>query len=200
MEFSEFWPSKRDGYEIIGEISRGACADIYVAEVKVGPYAGLKVALKSMNLEQFEDSFLTQVMQEFFISKVTPHPNLLNNHVCFSVGKYLCLVMPFMNLGSLSRIIKSDFPTGIRDKVLLASLLKCILEGIAYFHNAGNIHRDIKPSNMLVNTEGEISLADFGVSTRVSFGCKRNTLIGTAMYMAPEVLEEGLGYSAEADI
>ncbi|KAJ3259545.1 hypothetical protein HK103_002098 [Boothiomyces macroporosus] len=91
---------------------------------------------------------------------------------------------------------------------LLESEIKCIIReclvGLEFLHSRSKIHRDIKCGNILMNDQGEIKLADFGVSTQLTRTfSKRNTFIGTPYWMAPEVItseQQGTSYDHKADI
>ena len=93
------------------------------------------------------------------------------------------------------------YPEGIKDTVLLASIIKPVLEAIIYLHNNSQIHRSIKGSNILLSKNGLIKLSDFGLSSKIKKNEKKHTLCGSACWMAPEVLDnDGQGYDLKADI
>ena len=73
--------------------------------------------------------------------------------------------------------------------------------GLEFLHKTLKvIHRDIKPSNMLINSEGEVKIADFGVSAQLENSLEqRSTWVGTTMYMSPERLK-GDNYTTDSDL
>lgn len=108
------------------------------------------------------------------------------------------IVMEYCGAGSVSDIMR------LRRKTLneqeISAILKDTLMGLDYLHGLKKIHRDIKAGNILLNMEGSAKLADFGVAGQLTDTmAKRNTVIGTPFWMAPELIQE-IGYDTKADI
>ena len=81
--------------------------------------------------------------------------------------------MPLLGAGSVHDVLEHKFKDGIKDEILIASILKEMINGLQYFHQMGQIHRDIKAGNVLMDNEGRIFLSDFGVSAHAKAGQKR---------------------------
>ncbi len=127
------------------------------------------------------------------------HKNVVTYHVSFIEKSDLWLVMPIFGAGSCSDILKINFPEGVKDEVLLATIISETLKGLQYFHENGQIHRDIKAGNILFDMSGHVYISDFGVSASLKKGQKRKTFVGSPCWMAPEVMEQ-TGHDFSADI
>ena len=91
------------------------------------------------------------------------HPNLVKYYSSFVNEASLWVVMPYLAGGSALNLMKWSHPGGFEEPVI-ACIVKAALKALDYFHRNGNIHRDIKAGNILVDENGAVKLADFGVS------------------------------------
>jgi serine/threonine-protein kinase OSR1/STK39 len=89
----------------------------------------------------------------------------------------------------MRNILNHKFKDGIHDEVLLASIMKMLMEGLFYLHKQSIVHRDIKCSNILVHGDGQVMLSDFGVSDTIKRGKKKHAFVGSPCWMAPEVVD-----------
>ncbi|KAF3546564.1 hypothetical protein DY000_02000600 [Brassica cretica] len=137
------------------------------------------------------------------------HPNLLQAHCSFTAGHQLWVVMPYIAGGSCLHIIKSSYQDGFEEPVI-ATLLRETLKALCIFmlmdisigmsrYMAAIIpFTAAKAGNILLDFNGAVKLADFGVSACMfDTGDRqrsRNTFVGTPCWMAPEVMQQLHGY------
>ncbi|KAJ0963815.1 hypothetical protein J5N97_028937 [Dioscorea zingiberensis] len=202
------FPLDAKSYHIMHEIGSGVSGVVYKAVCI--PMNSAVVAIKAIDLERSRAN-LDDVRKEAKVMVLLSHPNILRAHCSFTVDSQLWVVMPFMAAGSLHSIISSSFPDGLPEPAI-AIVLKEILSALAYLHDQGHIHRDIKAGNILVDSDGSVKLADFGVSASIyeshpsfqwcpsSSSSFCNDMAGTPYWMAPEVIHSHVGYGIKADI
>ncbi len=104
--------------------------------------------------------------------------------------------MEYMDGGSLDLVLKK---TGKIPEKYSRKITYAVLRGLCYLREKHQIiHRDVKPSNILVNSQGEIKICDFGVSGQL-IDSMANSFVGTRSYMSPERLQ-GSQYSVASDL
>ncbi|XP_061730424.1 serine/threonine-protein kinase 4-like [Nerophis ophidion] len=178
-------------FDILEKLGEGSYGCVFKAHYK---QTGEIVAIKQVPVE----SDLQEIIKEISIMQQCNSPHVVRYYGSYFKNSDLWIVMEFCGAGSVSDIIR------IRSKTLteeeIASILQSTLKGLEYLHFMRKIHRDIKAGNILLNTEGQAKLADFGVAGQLTDTmAKRNTVIGTPFWMAPEVIQE-IGYNCVADI
>ena len=103
----------------------------------------------------------------------------------FSDGE-INICMEYMDGGSLDLVLKK---TGKIPEPYARKITAAVLRGLSYLREKHQIiHRDVKPSNILVNSQGEIKICDFGVSGQL-IDSMANSFVGTRSYMSPERLQ-----------
>ncbi|XP_023534078.1 serine/threonine-protein kinase OSR1-like isoform X2 [Cucurbita pepo subsp. pepo] len=193
------YPVNAKDYNLHEEVGEGVSATVYKALC-----IPLKetVAIKALDLEKCNND-LDGIRREVQTMTLIDHPNLLKAHCSFTAGHHLWVVMPYMSGGSCLHIMKSAFSEGF-DEPVIATLLREVLKALVYLHAHGHIHRDVKAGNILLDSNGTVKLADFGVSACMfDTGDRqrsRNTFVGTPCWMAPEVMQQLHGYDFKADI
>ncbi|KAB2608918.1 serine/threonine-protein kinase BLUS1-like [Pyrus ussuriensis x Pyrus communis] len=186
-------------YKLLEEVGYGASATVYRAIYL--PFNEV-VAVKCLDLDRCNSNF-EDIRREAQTMKLIDHPNVVQAFCSFVVERNLWVIMPFMAEGSCLHLMKIAYPDGFEESAI-GSILKETLKALYYLHKQGHIHRDVKAGNILLDTNGAVKLADFGVSACMFEAAdrqrSRNTFVGTPCWMAPEVLQPGSGYNSKADI
>lgn len=196
---SKSFSAKASDYKLLEEVGYGASATVFRAI-----YLPLNevVAVKCLDLDRC-NSNLDDIRREAQTMSLIDHPNVVTAYCSFVVDRNLWVVMPFMAEGSCLHLMKIAYPDGF-EELAICSILKETLKALEYLHRHGHIHRDVKAGNILLDTNGQVKLADFGVSACMfDSGDRqrsRNTFVGTPCWMAPEVLQPNSGYDFKADI
>ena len=134
--------------------------------------------------------------REVDVLKKLHHPNINKYYKSFSVKDCLYIIMEFMDNGDLSGFIKAHekFNKPVREVEVWNILLQS-MNALEYIHSQSVIHRDIKPANLFMTNDKTIKIGDFGVAAKMagkktSVGNFSGTVVGSPMFMSPEMLRE----------
>ncbi|MCA9777356.1 MAG: serine/threonine protein kinase, partial [Candidatus Eremiobacteraeota bacterium] len=186
-------------YHIIEELGRGGMGVVYHGH---DPLLDRPAAIKILSQQlvgnpEAKERFLREAQGAARLN----HPNIVTVHD-FGMEEGLCyLVMELIEGSDLRRVIAEG---GLKPEQALA-LVPQICEALQYAHGKGVVHRDIKPENILLDSQGRVKIADFGIAKmtgeeRDQRLTRSRAVIGTPQYMAPEQLERPLEVDHRADI
>lgn len=178
-------------FELLEKLGEGAYGSVFKATHRE---SGKLIAVKQVPV----DADLQDIIKEISIMQQCENSFIVKYFGSYFKRSDLWIIMEYCGAGSVADIIRLRNKT--LDEVEIVPILKATLKGLEYLHSKRKIHRDIKAGNILLNERGEAKLADFGVAGQLSDTmAKRNTVIGSPFWMAPEVIEE-IGYDCLADI
>uniref|UniRef100_A0A8C2WN61 cyclin-dependent kinase n=1 Tax=Cyclopterus lumpus TaxID=8103 RepID=A0A8C2WN61_CYCLU len=185
-----------DTFQKVEKIGEGTYGVVYKAKNKV---TGETVALKKIRLDTETEGVPSTAIREISLLKELSHPNIVKLRDVIHTENKLYLVFEFLHQ-DLKKFMDSFTVAGI-PLPLVKSYLFQLLQGLAFCHSHRVLHRDLKPQNLLINAQGEIKLADFGLAR--AFGVPVRTYtheVVTLWYRAPEILLGCKYYSTAVDI
>uniref|UniRef100_A0A5B6Z4A6 non-specific serine/threonine protein kinase n=1 Tax=Davidia involucrata TaxID=16924 RepID=A0A5B6Z4A6_DAVIN len=196
--FSKLFTSR---YEVGEEVGRGHFGYTCSATSKKGDLKGQQVAVKVIPKSKMTTAIaIEDVRREVKILRaLTGHNNLVQFYEAFEDHDNVYIVMELCEGGELLDRILSRGGKYSEDDA--KAVMVQILNVVAFFHLQGVVHRDLKPENFLFTTKDEnsqLKAIDFGLSDFVRRDEKLNDIVGSAYYVAPEVLHRS--YSTEADV
>ena len=183
-------PAKLGRYELRQTLGRGAMGVVYEG---FDPVLGRRVAIKTIlpNAAMGDDvmrDYAMRFTREAKAAARLSHPNIVQVYDFGAENDISYLVMEFVEGKELAKYFESGELFDLQD---VTRLMTQLLEALELAHNAGIVHRDIKPANVMVDSEGQAKLADFGVA-RVSDGqdaTQVGAMVGTPSYMSPEQVQ-----------
>ncbi|KAF6023915.1 CDK1 [Bugula neritina] len=186
-----------EDYMKIEKIGEGTYGVVYKGKNKK---TGKIVALKKIRLESEEEGVPSTAVREISLLKELKHPNVVSLDDVLMQENKLYLVFEFLSMdlkNYLDTIPKGQF----MDAALVKSYMYQLLLGTLFCHQRRVLHRDLKPQNLLIDRNGTIKLADFGLARAVGVPVRVYTHeVVTLWYRAPEVLLGSTRYAAALDI
>ncbi|XP_040217774.1 STE20-like serine/threonine-protein kinase isoform X1 [Rana temporaria] len=169
-------------WEIIGELGDGAFGKVYKAQNKE---TGILAAAKVIDTKSEDE--LEDYMVEIEILASCDHPHIVKLLDAFYYENNLWILIEFCAGGAVDAVML-ELERALTEPQIRV-VCKQTLEALVYLHEAKIIHRDLKAGNILLTLDGDVKLADFGVSAKNTRTLqRRDSFIGTPYWMAPEVV------------
>jgi len=160
---------------------------------------GDTLALKKIRLDAEDEGIPSTAIREISLLKQLQHPNIVRLYDVILTDQKLTLVFEFLDQ-DLKKYLDSFGDNGL-DARTTKSFLQQLLCGICHCHENRVLHRDLKPQNLLINREGELKLADFGLARSFGIPVRSYTHeVVTLWYRSPEVLLGSRHYSTPIDL
>ncbi|XP_044511950.1 serine/threonine-protein kinase STY46-like isoform X2 [Mangifera indica] len=174
------------------KIASGSYSDLYK-----GTFYSQDVAIKVLTAEHLNENLQNEFAQEVYIMRKVRHKNVVQFIGACTRPPRLCIVTEFMSGGSMY-----DFLQKQKGGFELPSLLRIAIDvstAMNYLHQNNIIHRDLKTANLLMDENGVVKVADFGVARVRDQSGVMTAETGTYRWMAPEVIEHR-PYDHKADV
>ena len=183
-------------YRLLRKLGRGSFGEVWAAHDEV---ADVDVAVKIY--VALDDRGIEEFREEFRNVSTLIHTNILRPEHYDVYGSRPFLVMPLCR-GSV------EGQAGGMSEPELWHFIRDVSSGLAYLHGHEILHRDIKPDNILINSDGDYVISDFGISTRMRSTMRRSSMrqnkdadiSGTIAYMAPEMFTKSPSAVKATDI
>jgi serine/threonine protein kinase len=182
-------------YRVLKRIGSGGMAEVYCVEDQ---QLGRRVALKLLHRRFADDEqFVERFRREASSAAGLSHPNIVG---IFDRGEWdgtYYIAMEFVEGRTLKDIVRER---GAAPPEAAADITLQILRALRFAHQRGIVHRDIKPQNVLIDNDGRVRVADFGIARAgVSDMTETGSVMGTAQYLSPEQAQ-GKPVDARSDL
>jgi serine/threonine-protein kinase len=169
-------------YRLERRLGSGGMADVWLAEDQE---LGRKVAIKILHERYANDTqFVERFRREATHAAGLSHPNVVSIFDRGAAEGSYFIVMEYVEGRTLKELIVTRGPCPVPVAI---SYVRQVLAALRYAHRNGIVHRDIKPHNVLVDHEGRVKVADFGIARAGSSQMtEAGSIIGTAQYLSPE--------------
>ncbi|XP_070508420.1 serine/threonine-protein kinase MARK2-like isoform X9 [Chironomus tepperi] len=181
-------------YRLLKTIGKGNFAKVKLA--KHVP-TGKEVAIKIIDKTQLNPTSLQKLFREVRIMKMLDHPNIVKLFQVIQTDKTLYLVMEYASGGEVFDYLVMH--GRMKEKEARAKFRQ-IVSAVQYLHQKRIIHRDLKAENLLLDSEMNIKIADFGFSNEFTPGNKLDTFCGSPPYAAPELFQGRKYDGPEVDV
>ncbi|XP_070595694.1 serine/threonine-protein kinase N1 isoform X1 [Erythrolamprus reginae] len=181
-------PLTMDDFHFVAVLGRGHFGKVLLSELHgTKELFAIKALKKGDIVARDEVESLMCEKRIFEIVTQARHPFLVNLFACFQTPQHVCFVMEYTAGGDLMMHIHTDVFSEPRATFYAA----CVVLGLQFLHDHKIVYRDLKLDNLLLDTEGFVKIADFGLCKEgMGYADRTSTFCGTPEFLAPEVLTD----------
>ncbi|NVN99864.1 MAG: protein kinase, partial [Geobacteraceae bacterium] len=172
-------------YEVEKELGRGAMGVVYLGK---DPKINRQVAIKTIRFDEVEPDLVEETKKRFFreaeAAGALSHPNIVT---IFDVGEEYDLAYVAMELLDGKDLTAYTAKENLLPHKEVLRIIRAVADGLDFAHGKGVVHRDIKPANIMLQNNGDVKIADFGIARVMSSSTTQTGVVmGTPSYMSPE--------------
>jgi len=183
----------KDDFELMTVIGKGSFGKVMQVKKKDnGKIYAMKVLRKEAIIARKQ---VAHTKAEKSILQKIQHPFIVRLHYAFQTKDKLYMILDFINGGELFFHLKKEGRFTEARVKFYAAQITC---AISHLHSLGIVYRDLKPENILLDSNGNVTITDFGLSKEIKQDEGTHTFCGTPEYLAPEVLK-GQGHGMAVD-
>ncbi|WP_067838718.1 Stk1 family PASTA domain-containing Ser/Thr kinase [Amphibacillus sediminis] len=176
-------------YQVRRLIGGGGMANVYLGYDTI---LEREVAIKALRLEYANDEeFIRRFHREAQSATSLSHPNIVNIYDVDEEDDIYYMVMEYVDGMTLKRYIQQNGPISVEETI---DIMQQISAAIEHAHENHIVHRDIKPQNIMINSEKQVKVADFGIALALSATSltQTNSVLGSVHYLSPEQARGGV--------
>ena len=187
-----------DNYVVLKEIGTGTYSKVQLVQHKINLSIRAMKVIKKKKKKGTNVTNENEVYKEVDLLIKMDHPNIVKIFEFYNGEKEYYLIMEYCEGGELfDKIVKSNLT-----EIQCAYIMYQILSAVNYCHKMKIIHRDLKPENILIQKDEDgfyrVKICDFGTSKAFKIGDTQKQLVGSAYYIAPEVIQKK--YNSKCDL
>jgi serine/threonine protein kinase len=176
-------PAHFFGYTFVSIIGSGSFSIVILAaHDETGDPFAVKILARQFLVDH---NYVEQFQRELTLFSSFSHPNIVKFISVSDDDNLIYVMMEYCPLGNLHELIINQ---GAFSESVARTIVRQILEAVAYLHSLRVAHRDLKPENILICESSKIKLADFGFSREATSGLLFRTQCGSPLYASPEVI------------